>query len=165
MQCFTSCWRLVDWQKDLASRGSSILMELCFSWRFFSSPGQSRHSPLLLRVPQEIFLWPNQTLPLPLHWRAFLVNPLICKQMRSRLCILETIKPLKMILDSAMASKMKNIYHKKLNFFTQKMVFIQKKLHGLSEEPNPFVTQRDTRFYQLFVQKWCFSCLERDFSK
>ena len=48
--------------------------------------------------------------------------------MRSRLCILETIKTLKMILDSAMASKMKNIYHKKLNFFTRKMVFIQKNL-------------------------------------
>ena len=25
--------------------------------------------------------------------------------------------------------------------------------------------QRDTRFYPLFVQKWCFSCLERYFSK
>ena len=36
-----------------------------------------------------------------------------------------------------MASKMKNIYHKK-TFFTRQMVFIQKKLHGLSEEPNLF---------------------------
>ena len=50
MQCFTSCWRLVDWQKDLASRVSSILMELCelevflLSWpepSQSSSPGSS----------------------------------------------------------------------------------------------------------------------------
>ena len=27
------------------------------------------------------------------------------------------------------------------------------------------ITERDTRFYLLFVQKWWFSCLERDFSK
>ena len=59
----------------------------------------------------------GKELPLPFYWRAFLVNWLVCKQMRSRLCILETVKPLKMILDSAMASKMKNIYHKKTSLF------------------------------------------------
>ena len=44
MQCFTSCWRLVDWQKDLASRVSSILMELCELEMFLLSwpePSQS----------------------------------------------------------------------------------------------------------------------------
>ena len=33
---------------------------------------------------------------------------------------------------------MKNIDPKKIQFFTPKMVFIQKKIHGLSEEPSPF---------------------------
>ena len=66
--------------------------------------------------------------------------------MRSRLCILETIKPLKMIFDSAMASKIKKIFTTiKLHFFTQKMFFIQKKLHGLSEEPNPFLIKLNGR--------------------
>ena len=37
--------------------------------------------------------------------------------MRSCLCILETVKTLKIILDSAMASNMKNIYHKKTSHF------------------------------------------------
>ena len=52
MQCFTSCWRLVDWRKDsldLASRVSSILLELCKLEVFLLS----WHSPLLLGVPQE----------------------------------------------------------------------------------------------------------------
>ena len=57
--------------------------------------------------------------------------------MRSRLCSLKTVKPLKMILDSAMASKMKNIYHKKNSLFYPEDGFHPKKLHGLSEEPNP----------------------------
>ena len=35
-----------------------------------------------------------------------------------------------------MASKMK-IFHKKVHYFTAKIVFIQKKIHGLFEEPNP----------------------------
>ena len=47
--------------------------------------------------------------------------------MKSRLCILETMKPLKIILDSAMSSKMKNSDQKKVHFYTPKMVFIQKK--------------------------------------
>ena len=52
MQCFISCSRLVDWQKDLASRVSSILMELCELEVFLLSwPG--RHSLLLLGAPQE----------------------------------------------------------------------------------------------------------------
>ena len=53
-QCFASCWRLVDWQKDLASRVSSILMELCELEVFLlSCPGQSRDSPLLLGAPKD----------------------------------------------------------------------------------------------------------------
>ena len=47
MQGFTSCWRLVDWQKDLASRVSSILMELCELEVFLLSwPGPSQSSSL-----------------------------------------------------------------------------------------------------------------------
>jgi hypothetical protein len=44
-----------------------------------------------------------------------------------------------MILDSAMASKMKNIYHKKTSLFYPEDGFHPKILHGLSEEPNPFL--------------------------
>ena len=58
--------------------------------------------------------------------------------MKGRLCILKTVKPLKMILDSAMASKMKNIDPKKNSLFYPEDGFHPKKLHGLSEEPNPF---------------------------
>ncbi len=57
--------------------------------------------------------------------------------MRSRLCILKTVKPLKIILDSAMASKIKNIDHKKTSLFHLEDGFHPNKLHGLSEEPNP----------------------------
>jgi hypothetical protein len=42
-----------------------------------------------------------------------------------------------MILDSAMASKMTNIDPKKTSLFYPKDGFHPKKLHGLSEEPNP----------------------------
>ena len=67
------------------------------------------------------------------------MNQLVCKQMRSRLCILETVKPLKIILDFAMASKMKNIDHKKNSLFHPEHGFHPKKPHGLSEEPNPLL--------------------------
>ena len=43
-----------------------------------------------------------------------------------------------MIFDSAMASKMKNAYHKKTSLFYPEYGFHPKKLHGLSEEPNSF---------------------------
>ena len=43
-----------------------------------------------------------------------------------------------MILDSAMASKMQNIDPKKTSLFYPEDGFHPKKLHGLSEEPNPF---------------------------
>ena len=127
MQCFTSCWRLVDWQKDLASRVSSILMELCelevflLSWpepSQSSSPGSS---------PEKYSSGRNRSFSLQLYWRAFLVNWLVCKQMRSCLCILETVKPLKIILYSEMASKMKNIYHEKNFTFLPGRWFSSKK--------------------------------------
>ena len=57
--------------------------------------------------------------------------------MKSCLCILEAIKPLKLILDSAMASKMKNIDPQKTLFLYPEDRLHPKKLHGLSEEPNP----------------------------
>ena len=48
MHCFTSCWRLVDGREDsldLASRVSSILLELCELEVFLLSwPGQSQPS-------------------------------------------------------------------------------------------------------------------------
>ena len=47
--------------------------------------------------------------------------------MKSRLCILETIKPLKIILDSAMASKMKIIDDKKSSLFNPEDGFRAKK--------------------------------------
>ena len=47
--------------------------------------------------------------------------------MKSHLCILETIKPLKNILDSAMTSKMKNIDPKKKFTFFPKDGFHPKK--------------------------------------
>ena len=49
-----------------------------------------------------------------------------------------SIKPLKIILYSAMASKIKYIIPKKNHFSTLKMVFIQKKIIVSLEEPNPF---------------------------
>ena len=57
--------------------------------------------------------------------------------MKSRRCILETIKPLNIILDSAMASKTKNIDQKKSSPFYPEDGFHPKKIHGVSEEPNP----------------------------
>ena len=129
MHCFTSCWRLVDGREDsldLASRVSSILLELgelevfLLSWpgpSQSSSPGSSpgKYSSDLAEASLAIAL------------EGISCDWLWCKQMKSCLCILETIKPLKVILDSAMASKMRNIDQKKNHFFTQKMVFIQKK--------------------------------------
>ena len=68
--------------------------------------------------------------------------------MKSRLCILETIKPLKVILDSAMASKMKNIDPKKSSLFNLEDGFHPKKIHGLSEEPNPLTKRELVNKYQ-----------------
>ena len=57
MQFFTSYWRLVNWRKDsldLASKVSSILLELCELEVFLLSwPGPSQSSS-----PRKIFLWP-----------------------------------------------------------------------------------------------------------
>ena len=53
--------------------------------------------------------------------------------MRSRLCIPETVKLLKMIFDSAMASKMKNIYHNKTSLFYPEDVFHPKKNFMVSQ--------------------------------
>ena len=61
--------------------------------------------------------------------------------MRSRLCILKTVKPLKMILDSAMASKMKNIYHKKTSLFDPADGLHPKKTSWSREETKPFSLQ------------------------
>ena len=91
--------------------------------------------------------------------------------MRSRLCILKTVKLLKMILDSAMASKMKNIYHKKASLFLPgSWISSKKKLHGLSEEPNlltvfvlkKFVKKETIKvnyFFSIFsqVENWLYS--------
>ena len=41
-----------------------------------------------------------------------------------------------------MASKMKNIYHKKTSLFYPEDGFHPEKLHGLSEEPNPLTTNQ-----------------------
>ena len=77
--------------------------------------------------------------------------------MKSRLCILETIKPLKMILDSAMASKIKNIDPKIISLFYPKDGFHPKKLHGLLEEPNPL---RKENLYKSDLRKFrCFCVL------
>ena len=51
--------------------------------------------------------------------------------MNNRLCILETIEPLKVNLDSAMPSKMKKKNH---FFFIPKMVFFKKKKTMVSEQ-------------------------------
>ena len=72
--------------------------------------------------------------------------------MRSRLCILETVEPLKIILDYAMSSKIKNIYRKKTSLFYPQDGFHPKKLHGLSEEPNPFELQNLS--YKICVTKF-----------
>ena len=37
--------------------------------------------------------------------------------------------------------------------------------YSIRSPPSSWITERDKRFYPLFVQKWCFSCLEKDFSK
>ena len=119
MHCFTSCWRLVDGQEnslDLASRVSSILLELSelelflLSWPGPSqscSPGSSpgKYSSCRSRSSLAIALE-----GISCYW-------LCCSQMKSHLCILETVKPLKIILDSSMASKMKNIDPKQVHFF------------------------------------------------
>ena len=62
--------------------------------------------------------------------------------MKSRLCILEIIKPLKMILDFAMASKMKLLTPKTLDFFTPKMIFIQIKTLWSLRGTKPFQVKR-----------------------
>ena len=58
--------------------------------------------------------------------------------MNSRLCILETIKPLKMILDSALASKMKNIDPKKTSLFYPEDGFHPKKTSWSLGGTKPF---------------------------
>ena len=58
-----------------------------------------------------------------------------------------------MILDSAMASKMKNIDHKKTLLFKTEDGFHPKKLHGLSEEPNPLSHQATSATISLMSQE------------
>ena len=75
------------------------------SLRCFSSPGQGRHSILLLGAPQE-----NILLAVAEAALAIALEGISCHW----LCILETIKiKPKTILDSAMTSKIKNIDPKK----------------------------------------------------
>ena len=111
----------------------------CASWRCFSSPGQGRHSPLLLGAPQENIPPAVAEAALAIALEGISCDWLWCKQMKSRLCILETIKPLKVILDSAMASKMKNIDPKKSSLFNLEDGFHPKKIHGLSENQTLYV--------------------------
>ena len=58
--------------------------------------------------------------------------------MKSHICILEIIKPQKMILDSAMASKMKNIDPKKTSQFNPKDGFHPKKIPWSLGGTKPF---------------------------
>ena len=58
--------------------------------------------------------------------------------MKSRLCILGTIEPLKIIIDSAMASKMKNIDPKKTSLVYPKDGFHPKKTPWALGGTKPF---------------------------
>ena len=145
MQCFTSCWRLVDWQKDLAIRVSSILMELCelevflLSWPVrsqSSSPGSS---------PGKYSSCRSRSCPCPCIGGHFFWIDWYVNKMRSCLFILETVKPLKMILDSAMASTMKNIYHKKTLLFYPEDGFHPKKTSWSLGGNKPFHTAKVSR--------------------
>ena len=80
--------------------------------------------------------------------------------MKSRLCILETVKPLKMILDSAMASKMKNIYHKKTScFFYPEDGFHQKKTSWSLGVTKPFTHEIARNLLYMFNLYNLFFCL------
>ena len=90
----------------------------CASWRCFFSPGQpgpSQSSSSGSSPGKYSSCRSRSSLAIALegiscYW-------LCCSQMKSHLCILETVKPLKIILDSSMASKMKNIDPKQVHFF------------------------------------------------
>ena len=131
----------MDCQKeilDLASRVSSILLELCELEVFLLSWPEPSQSASTGSSPGKYSSGRSRSCPCHCIGGHFLWIGYDVKKMKSCLCILETIKPLKMILDSAMASKMKNIDPKKTSLFYPEDGFHPKKLHGLSEEPNPF---------------------------
>ena len=73
--------------------------------------------------------------------------------MRSHLRILETVKPLKMILDSAMASKM-NIYHKKLPFFYLEDDFHPKKTSWSLGGTKPFEEDGEDDCLVFYFSVW-----------
>ena len=125
MHCFTSWCSLWDRHRTAwtSPAGCPLSYWSCASWRCFSSPGQGRHSPLLLGAPQENIPPTVAEAALAIALEGISCDWLWCKHMKSCLCILETIKPRKIILDL----KWKILTPKKVDYFTPKMVFILNK--------------------------------------
>ena len=109
----------------------------CASWRCFSSPGQGLHRPLCQGAPQENIPFAIAKAVVAIALEGISCDLLWYKQMKSCLCILETIKPIKVNLDSAMASIMKNIDPQKKSLFYPKDGFHPTKIHGLSKKQSP----------------------------
>ena len=126
MQCITSGWRLVDWQKDLASRVSSILMELCelevflLSWpgpSQSSSPGSS---------PGKYSSGRSRSCPCHCIGGHFLWIDWYVNKWEVVFVFWKQLNPYKWYWILQWHPKWKIFTPKKLNFFTRKMVFIKK---------------------------------------
>ena len=153
MQWLTSCWNLVDWQKDslhLASMVSFILLELCELDVFLLSwPGPSQSSSSG-NYPGKYSSGRSRSCPSYCIGRHFLRIGYDVNKLKVVFVFWKSLNPMKMILDSAMASKMKNINPKKnFIFLTQRWFSSKKKLHGLSEEPNPSKYKSLSMLWQL----------------
>ena len=150
MQCLTSCWRLVDWQKDsldLASRVSSILLELCelemflLSWpgpSQSSSPGSSpgKYSSGHSRSCHchcigGHFLWIDCYVNI---WEVVFVfwKPWTTK---NYIGFFNGIQNEKYLPQKTLLFYLEDGFH-------------PKKIHGLSEEPNPFELSRSNPCFE-----------------
>ena len=129
MQCFTSCWRLVDWRKDsldLASRVSSILLELCelevfiLSWQGpsqSSSPGSS---------PGKYSSGRSRSCPCHCIGGRFLRIGCDVNKWKVVFVFWKPWNPYKLYWILQWHPNWKILTQKKLHFYTPKMVFIQK---------------------------------------
>ena len=121
---------------DLASRVSSILLKLCTLEVFLLFWPGPLQSSSLGSSPGKHYSGPTRNCPCYCIRGHFLWLA-VMQRMKGCLCNLVTIQPPRIIMDSAMASKIlkKILTPKKLTFFTLD-VFHPKKTHGLLEEPN-----------------------------
>ena len=156
MQCFISCWRLVDWQKDLASRVSSILMELCKLEVFLLTWPEPSQSASPGSSPGKYSSGRSRSCPCHCIGGHFLWIDWYVNKWEVVFVFWKQLNPYKWYWILQWHPKWKIFTTKKTSLFYPEDGVHKKKLHGLSEEPNPFWKKR-----QLLAQEQeIFVCLK-----